>query len=356
MRICLIASSRFPIREPFHGGLEAHTASLAQHLSARGHEVTVFAAPGSDPRLVPHVLPVDTFASSETGRSDVGAMPEQWMREHHAYLGLRMELARTGRDRFDVVHNNSLHHLPVAMAEMVDLPIVSTLHTPPIPWLESALAVGRGDTTFVAVSRHTAEAWRHVVTAEVVLNGIDTHRWRVGPGGDRAVWTGRLVPEKAPHLAIRAALAAGIPIDLAGPRMDEGYFAAEVEPLLGPDARYVGHLDSDDLAALVGRAAVAVVSPMWDEPYGLVAAEAMACGTPVAAFRRGALAEIVVDGAGVGELATGGDVAGLAAAMIRAREADRAVVRRHAVQHLDVARMISAYEGVYERARDGVAA
>lgn len=356
MRVCLIASSRFPIREPFHGGLEAHTASLAEHLSRRGHEVSVFAAPGSDPRLVTHELPVSTFASSEAGRSDVGAMPEAWMREHHAYLGLMMELARTGRDRFDVVHNNSLHHLPVAMAELVDLPIVSTLHTPPVPWLESALAVCRGATTFVAVSRHTAEAWRHVVATEVVLNGIDTDSWRVGPGGDRAVWTGRLVPEKAPHLAIRAALAAGIAIDLAGPRLDEGYFGAEVEPLLGPDVRYVGHLGSADLAALVGRAAVAVVSPMWDEPYGLVAAEAMACGTPVAAFRRGALDEIVVDGAGVGELAAAGDVAGLAAAMIRARTADRAVVRRHAVRHLGVERMISAYEDVYARARDEVAA
>lgn len=356
MRICLIASSRFPIREPFHGGLEAHTASLAQHLSQRGHEVTVFAAPGSDPTIVTHELPVSTFASSEVGRSDVGAMPEAWMREHHAYLGLMMDLARTGHDRFDVVHNNSLHHLPVAMAELVDLPIVSTPHTPPVPWLESALAICRGATTFVAVSRHTAEAWGHVVPAQVVLNGVDTDRWHTGPGGGPAVWTGRLVPEKAPHLAIRAALAAGIPIDVAGPAMDEGYFAAEVEPLLGADARYVGHLGSDRLATLVGRASVAVVSPVWDEPYGLVAAEAISCGTPVAAFRRGALAEIVVDGAGVGELAAGGDVAALAAAMIRARAADRAVVRRHAVEHLGVGRMISAYEDVYARARDEVAA
>lgn len=347
MRICLIASSRFPIREPFQGGLEAHTSSLAHHLVARGHEVSVFAAPGSDPRLPVHELAVSAFRPSEAARQDVGAMPEAWMQEHHAYLALMMELSRTGRDRFDVVHNNSLHHLPVAMSELVDVPIISTLHTPPVPWLESALAVSRGATRFVAVSRHTAAAWRHVVDAEVVLNGVDTKRWHVGPGGDRAVWTGRLVPEKAPHLAARAALAAGMSIDLAGPCPDAAYFFREIEPLLGDHVRYVGHLDSDALVDLVGRAAVAVVSPVWDEPYGLVAAEAMACGTPVAAFRRGALAEIVVDG--VGALADTEDVAALATAMTTACGVDRTSVRHHAVEHLGVERMIAGYEDVYER-------
>jgi glycosyltransferase involved in cell wall biosynthesis len=354
MRICLIASSRFPIREPFHGGLEAHTASLAEQLVRRGHQVSVFAAPGSDPRLDVQELAVNCFVPSDAARQDVGATPDDWMREHHAYLSLMMELSRTGAERFDVIHNNSLHHLPIAMAEMVDVPVVSTLHTPPVPWLESALQVCRGDTRFVAVSRHTAAAWAHSVSAEVVLNGIDTDRWREGPGGARAVWSGRIVPEKAPHLAALAAMRAGIPIDLAGPVMDEHYFEREVRPLLGPDVRHVGHLGSDALVDLVGRAAVAVVSPVWDEPYGLVAAEAMSCGTPVAAFDRGALGEIVVDGTGA--LAHAGDVDALAAAITRARTADRATVRRHAVTHLGVERMISAYEDVYERACVRVAA
>lgn len=354
MRICLIASSRFPIREPFAGGLEAHTGTLAEHLVRRGHEVSVFAAPGSDPRLDVHELPVGTFESSEVSRQDVGATPEQWMREHHAYLALMMDLARTGRERFDVVHNNSLHHLPVAMSEMVDLPVVSTLHTPPLPWLESAVAVSRGRTTFVAVSRHTAAAWRHAVQAEVVLNGIDTDLWRQGAGGGRAVWTGRIVPEKAPHLAVLAALRAGVAIDLAGPRLDPAYFEHEVRPLLGPDVRYVGHLDTAALVALVGGAAVAVVSPTWDEPYGLVAAEAMSCGTPVAAFGRGALPEIVTGGTGA--LARAGDVDALASAIVEARAVDRAAVRRHAVLHLGVDRMVTAYERVYAAVADRVAA
>jgi len=354
MRICLIASSRYPVREPFHGGLEAHTAMLAQTLIRRGHHVSLFAAPGSDPRLHVEELEVHSFDASEVARRDVHAMPDLWMREHHAYLGLMMDLARTGHDRFDVVHNNSLHHLPVAMAEMVGVPMVSTLHTPPVPWLESALMTSPGRSTFVAVSQHTAEAWRHAVTAQVVLNGVDISRWHVGPGGDRAVWTGRIVPEKAPHLAIRAALAARIPIDLAGPCQDEDYYAREIQPLLGPRVRHLGHLSTDQLVTLVGGAAVAIVSPAWDEPYGLVAAEAMACGTPVAAFRRGALGEIVT--AESGSLAAAGDVDELAAAIRVARSLDRRGVREHAVRHHSSERMVSEYEAVYARMTQEVAA
>jgi glycosyltransferase involved in cell wall biosynthesis len=354
MRICLIASSRFPIREPFDGGLEAHTAMLAQNLIRRGHQISVFAAPGSDPALHVELLDMPAFDPSDAARRDVHAMPEVWMREHHAYLGLMMELARTGSQRFDVVHNNSLHHLPVAMAEMVDVPMVSTLHTPPVPWLESALTISPGRTSFVAVSGHTAAAWRHAVTAEVVLNGVDTDRWQAGPGGDRAVWTGRIVPEKAPHLAIRAALEAGMAIDVAGPCQDEAYFAEEIAPLLGDRVRHVGHLTTQELVHLVGHAAVAVVSPAWDEPYGLVAAEAMSCGTPVAAFRRGALPEIV--SAESGALATAGDVGALATAITTARQVDRRLVRRHAVEHHSAERMVTSYEHVYRRVVGRVAA
>jgi glycosyltransferase involved in cell wall biosynthesis len=347
LRICLIASSRFPVREPFAGGLEAHTHSLARALVDRGHSVSLFAAPGSDNTLDVHELPLAAFAQSDSARNDVAAHPDVWAQEHHAYLSLMLDLAKTGVGRFDVVHNNSLHYLPVAMAEAVGLPVVTTLHTPPLSWLESAIRFAPTSAVFAAVSEHTARAWQDTVATTVVLNGIDTTRWAAGPGGGGAIWFGRIVPEKAPHLAMRAAKLAGIPLELAGPALDRCYFDEAIAPLLDDSITYRGHLAHSDLIRAVGRASVAVVTPSWDEPYGLVAAEAMACGTPVAAFARGALPEIISDASG--RLAEPDSVPSLAAAIIEARGLDRARVRDRAVQHFSLSRMVDDYERLYYR-------
>ena len=354
MRICLIASSRFPVSEPFAGGLEAHTATLATELTRRGHDVSLFAAPGSMLTADTSMLDVEVFEPSAAARADVGAMPAPWMREHHAYLSLMLRLAREDRGRFDLVHNNSLHHLPVAMAGMTSMPVVTTLHTPPTAWLESAAAFAPPSARFVAVSRHTAAAWRHVVDASVIPNGIDTTVWAEGPGGEHAVWSGRLVPEKAPHLALEAARLAGLPIALAGPIMDRGYFDAAIAPLLDDRAVHVGHLDQRALAALVGRSGVALVTPVWDEPFGLVAAEALACGTPVAAFERGGLTEILTPACG--RLVPGGDVGALAAAALDARTLPRTAARRHATMQHSVDAMVDAYEELYDESAWGAAA
>jgi glycosyltransferase involved in cell wall biosynthesis len=355
LRICLIASSRFPIREPFAGGLEAHTHALAWELIRRGHRVSLFAAPGSDPTLGASELDVATFASSEEARSDVGSPPEHWMQEHHAYLGLMLSLVRDGARRFDVVHNNSLHHLPVAMAAALDLPVITTLHTPPIAWLESAARLGPASNRFVAVSDQMKRAWRHVVDSTTVYNGVDTDLWALGPGGPDAIWCGRIVPEKAPHAAIDAARVAGVQLQLAGRVYDEAYFRREIAPRLGPDVRMLGHLSHAELRVAVGRASVALVTPGWEEPYGLVAAEAMSCGTPVAAFARGAMSELVDENTGC--LAAADDVEALGRAIHSAVRLPRPEVRATAVARWGLDQMVDQYETLYRSmASQGAAA
>jgi glycosyltransferase involved in cell wall biosynthesis len=344
-RVAIIGSARYPIREPFAGGLEAHTWALARALRQRGHEVSVFAGPGCDPALDVRELPVHWPRTSDAARADVSMPADAWLEEHHAYLTLMLALSRTCE--FDVVHNNCLHHLPVAMASAVPTPMVTTLHTPPTAWLESAIQTAPSPMTFVAVSEHTARSWRPYASAEVIRNGVDLDVWPPGPGGGPAVWFGRIVPEKGTDLAIAAARAAGLELDLIGPIPDRRYFEELIRPRLGSRIRYLGHLDHARLAERVGAASVSLVTPRWEEPYGLVVAESLACGTPVAAFNRGGAAELLDPSCGV--LVDADDVPALADAALRAARLSRTDARAHAVRHHSLERMIDGYERLYAR-------
>ncbi len=349
LEIAVIAGVRFDTSEPHAGGLERHTDVLARALQRRGHSVTVFAGAGepSDPAergysVEPLVdAPIEL---SDAARADVSMPPEQFMIEHDAYLDLADRL----RDRpFDIVHNNSLHYLPVMSDERHR--IVHTLHTPPTPWLESAHRIGRRRrreySRTVSVSHDNAARWRGIVDS-VIHNGIDLDRWRNGEGdGGYAFWSGRLVPEKAPHLAIEAARRAGVRLLLAGPAHDQEYFDRSIVPVLGPECVYVGHCVTEDVARYLSAAEVAIVSPCWDEPFGLVVAEALASGTPVAAFGRGAIPELLDDATGV--IAEPGDVDGLAEAIRAARHLDRARCRRAACDRFAATTMAARYEVVY---------
>ncbi len=348
MRIAIVAAARFPIAEPFAGGLEAHVWGLAERLRGHGHDVTLFAGPGSDPRLGVEVLDLRRPRLSEAARADVSMTAPEWVDEHHAYLRLMVRLGRTAAADFDVIHNHSLHHLPIAMASTVPVPMVSTLHTPPTPWLESAIQVEDDcGVTFAAVSAHTAAAWSHLIPdAHVIHNGVDVRRWRPGPGGGSLAWFGRLVPEKGAHLAIDAAVLAGRPLRLAGPISDRVYFEQELRPRLGrPGIEYVGHRSQAELVQLIGEASAVLVTPCWDEPYGLVVAEALACGTPVCAFARGALPELL--GPDCGRLVAPGDVPALAAAIEDAPRLSRAAAREHAVRNCSLERMVEQYLDLY---------
>jgi glycosyltransferase involved in cell wall biosynthesis len=345
LHIAIVASNRFPIKQPFAGGLEAHTWHLAHSLADAGHEVTLFAGPGSDPALGSASLDVQVLELSPQARADVSMPSDTFMSDHHAYLRLMLDLASS--TRYDVVHNHSLHYLPIAMARTLSTPVLTTLHTPPTPWIESAVAACDGvGVRFAAVSGHTASMWRGIVDEiDIVPNGVDVRGWPEGSGGPYLVWSGRFTPEKGPHLAIQAAERAGYPVKLAGPISDPEYFSRDIEPRLNDRVTYAGHLDQSALAQLVGGAAAALVTPAWDEPYGLVVAEALACGTPVAAFARGGIPEIVTPDCAT--LVPADDVDALAAAIPRTVALDRKMVRRHAIRRCSAETMLDAYLHLY---------
>ncbi|WP_460704645.1 glycosyltransferase [Luteococcus sediminum] len=358
-RIVVLASWRYPIAEPFAGGVESHLWSLSRALTDRGHDVTLVARAGSDPAVATRRLEFEElWAPSDAARRDVSMPEEQVLREHHAYLSAVAEIDHLD---VDVVHSHAYHHLPMTLGGRGVTPWLTTLHTPPTPWLESALAARRqGQMHFAAVSAFSAGLWSRLPSpAAVVPNGVDPEVWPLGPGGEDLVWTGRITPEKAPHLAIGAARRAGCTLVLAGPVSDQAYFDQAIRPQLDFRIRYEGHLRQPELARLVGGSAAALVTPVWEEPFGQVAAEALMCGTPVAALAHGGLPQ-VLGRHGAAHLAApipsaptrhalAAGLDRLAAALESAVASDRLQIRQDAMKRLGIAAMVSGYETLYDR-------
>lgn len=346
MRIALLAHCHHPIAEPFCGGLEMHTAVVADELVRRGHEVVLFAKEGSRSRA--RVRPI------LNRRFRYGLMPDRTgvdQSENICERANEAAVASIARGGFDAVLNNSLS--PVPFRTLHDAAVLTLLHTPTdLPRTNAVLDAPDWRPgprhAYAAVSEHTARDWRaRLPTVGCIPNGIDLRRWcpanRPAPEPDLAVWAARITPEKGLPLAIRACRAAGLRLAIAGPVSHRDHFVTEIAPLLDDDVRYLGHLDDHRLARLLRRGRVFISSPRFPEPFGLALVEAMACGTPVAALPAGAAAEVVAPTGGV--LAARAGVSALATAIRAAMSLDRTGVRA-SVLRFDYRRMVTAYENL----------
>lgn len=349
MKIGIIAHLKHPIKSPFAGGLEAFTFDICKRLTARGHEVILFASSKSDPSLNVYPILNDDHYDDLTGyREKKPNLSSEYMAEHYAYMNLMQHIDTMG---LDLIFNNSLHYVPVTMAGMLSTPFLTVLHTPPFFELKNAvkLAGKNANPRYITVSQRNAESWLpYTDSCTVIQNGIDLESWTYHPTpiGKYAIWFGRIHPDKGTHLAIKAAQLAGIPLKIAGTIADDKYFKTEVEPLLHQGAAYLGHKNHDELNVLIGNALVSIITPTWEEPFGLVVAESLACGTPVAGFAIGALPQLVVDDTGV--LVPPQDIPALATAITAACKKDRKLCRTHAEDHFAVELMVSAYEDEFK--------
>ncbi len=352
MKIAVVAHIRYPIAEPFSGGMEAHTHLLCKGLRAAGHAVTLFAPAGSDDAdLVPICDPYDAVLPWEVYRGT----PRLAAYQHDAFETAMREIARGG---FDVVHNNALFPDLIGWCSAARQPCVTSLHVPPFQGLVDAVRHAGGQNwavvTVPSASQQASWEGRGAQGLMVVPNGVDTQRWQpAGEPGSYLTWTGRIVPNKGLSYAVAAARQAGAELRIYGPVEDETYFSRQIEPFLGGLVSYRGHLPADALRREIAGAYGALITPMWDEPFGLVAAEALACGVPVAAFDRGALSEVVGP---CGILVPGGDSEALAKAIPRLSGIKRAACRARACATLSVSAMIERYERCYDAAIEGAGA
>jgi len=183
-----------------------------------------------------------------------------------------------------------------------------------------------------------------------VYHGLPLEYYSFDPiGGEGLVLLGRMSPDKGPEVAIDVTVAAGVPLTLAGriDPVDQSFFEEEVRPRLEePLVRFIGEVGDEEKQRLLGRSRALLFPINWPEPFGLVMAEAMACGTPVIAMARGAAPEVVVDGL-TGFLVD--DREALVEAVERVDRLDRAACRRHVEANFSVATMTERYEQLYRR-------
>ena len=348
MKIAIVGLLHHPIAEPFAGGMESHTWWLAKRLIDRGHEVTLFASGDSDPDIGLSPCIDQAFATHPKAQTILGRQACNMS----AYASVIRKICQ---EDFDIVHNNALHPFLLLSAADLPMPMLTVLHTPPYPELSAAVTYASsrnrsGKLGITAVSQSLKREWESLAAADVVYNGIDVSSWPFIAKAPRkqALWYGRIVPEKAPHLAIQAAIKAGYSIQFAGPIANNEYFEEQVKPLLqNARVQYLGHLSHDRIKQLFERTSVFVNTPMWEEPYGFVYAEALATGTPIATFDSGAAGEILDERSGV--TVKEKTVDALAGAIAQAAKLSRYDCRQRAESFCDVDIMIAGYERLYRK-------
>jgi glycosyltransferase involved in cell wall biosynthesis len=352
VKIALMAPLVTAIREPQRGGSQAFVSDLARGLVGRGHEVHVYAASGSE---IPGVEVIDTGVDPE---SLAGALYRPFGPKGAEPAAAGPAFARAymcvGKIRYDVIHNHAFDAPAVRLATTLEAPVVHTVHLPPDEAVAAALrlaARGGRPPAVAAVSAFQASAWRRVVPVDAILppyvpTGVIP--WSPTPG-EGAVFAGRLSPEKGAAEAIDIARAAGVPIDVYGDVYDAEYSREQIGPRRAwPGVTVHEAVPRTSLWEALARAAVVLYPSRWDEPFGIAAAEAQACGTPVVAFRRGGLGEVIADGV-TGFLVPPDDVAAAAEAVGRTAGISRSACRDHAERHLDLERSLDAHERLYRR-------
>jgi len=325
-----------------YGPWERVVSLLTEGLVARGVEVTLFATADSETRARLHAVSPTGYEEDRTLDAKV-------------WEGLHIAAAFERAGEFDLIHNH-FDFLPLTYSGLVNTPVITTIHGFSSPRILPVFRRYNGRVAYVAISN--ADRSPELDYAATVYHGIDIERFtfREGPS-DTLLYFGRIHPDKGTRDAIEIAERAGKRLIIAGPVQDAAYFHAEVEPAVDGDrVRYVGSVGPEQRDRLLGGA-LALLHPIhFEEPFGLSVVEAMACGTPVIAFPRGSMPELIRDGEH-GFLVHTIDEA--AAAVGRVGSLDRGASRRRVEERFTVQRMVDDYLQVYAdvlRGTSGVSA
>ncbi len=340
LRIAQVAPPFERVPPHAYGGTERVIDELVRELHRRGHQVTTFASGDS-------IVPGERVATVPEALRPLG-----YAGDSLPYMALSIQAVLPRAAEFDLIHSH-LEWASLLLAKVSPVPVVTTFHGRlDLPWADAMFAdPPRG---LVAISQNQADThpdvpWEAVVHNGLTLTGAPTHRRR----GDGLAFVGRITPEKGVVEAIEIARQTDRPLRIAAkagntPKERE-YYEAEFRPALaaaGSLVEYIGEIDSSARDILYAESYATLMPGSWPEPFGLVAIESLACGTPVVARRIGALPEILRDGV---DGFFGDDVTGMAFVVARVADLDRKEIRRSVIDRFSAERMTDGYEAVYRR-------
>jgi glycosyltransferase involved in cell wall biosynthesis len=336
LRVAVLAPISWRTPPRHYGPWEQFASLLTEGLVKRGVDVTLFAT--GDSETAARLVSVIPHGYSE----DPDVEPKVCECLHIA------EVFERAAD-FDLIHN-SFDFLPLTYSALVPTPMLTTIHGVSSPRILPVYKKYNARSGYVAIS----DADRHpdLDYLATIHHGIDTDAFALhASAGEYLLFFGRIHPDKGAAEAIDVAARAGLPLVMAGIIQDQAYFDASISPRLDDErVRYIGSVGREERDAVLGGAHALLHLVNFEEPFGFSVVEAMACGTPVVASRRGSMPELI-DDTRTGFLVDDADAAVLAVS--RVATLDRSVVRQEAVARFGRDRMVDAYLEVYRRVVNG---
>jgi glycosyltransferase involved in cell wall biosynthesis len=330
LRVGVLAPIAWRTPPRHYGPWEQFASLLADGLVAAGHEVTLFATADS-------ITNATLSSTSPRGWNEDDAIEPKVAEAMH--IANAFEHAA----ELDIIHNG-FDFLPLTYSALVDTAVVTTIHGFSSERIVPVYQRYDASTGYVAISDADRHPALHYATT--IHHGIDTDAFAIDPHpGDHLLFFGRIHPDKGTVHAIEVAALAGRRLDIAGIIHDQRYFDGQVAPHLDGDrVRYIGPVGAAERSTVLGAAHALLHLIDFDEPFGYSVVEAMACGTPVIAYPRGAMPELITD-AVTGFLVDSAEQA--AQAVETVDTLDRATIRAATCAQFGRARMVERYVEVY---------
>jgi len=341
MKIALLAPPYLPVPPVGYGGTERIVHFLAEGLVKKGHKVILFASGDSQTSAKLY----STFAKSLGNSGETKDKP--------LYPLLSYIDCFSRASDFDIIHNHAQYYA-MFLADLVKTPVVHTIHGSfakgEVPEDKRMTLERFRKHYFVSISFNQREPLPDLNWVETVYNGIDISEYPFsGKKGDYLLWVGRITWKKGPVEAIEVAKRLKMKLKIAAviDPVDQEFFEKEVAPLVdGKLIEFIGELPEKEKGSVYGNAYCTLYPIHWHEPFGLVMAESLACGTPVVAFNIGSVPEVVLDGK-TGYVVE--DTRQMVEAVKKIETIDRALCRKVVEEKFTIEKMVEGYEKVYEK-------